>query len=126
MEDFSKRLKEALNKKKMKPTELASRMKLNKGIISNYLSGKYKPRQDRLDLIATILGVDVVWLMGSELFTFLIYIQCILTLFYRTCMLLVVCQFVYSFMLNCPKTVLKLHKKREGIITPLFALFHKL
>lgn len=66
MEDFSKRLKEALNKKKMKPTELASRLKLNKGIISNYLSGKYKPRQDRLDLIAAILGVDVVWLMGYD------------------------------------------------------------
>lgn len=66
MEDFSKRLKEALNKKKMKPAELASRLQLNKGIISNYLSGKYKPRQDRLDLIATILGVDVVWLMGYD------------------------------------------------------------
>lgn len=50
----------------MKPIELANKANLDKSLISNYLSGKYKAKQDKLTIIAKVLDVNEVWLMGYD------------------------------------------------------------
>lgn len=68
MEDnFSFRLKLAMNRKGIKPVQLASLTGLNKGIISKYTNGKYKPKQDRLHQLAKILDVNEGWLLGYDM-----------------------------------------------------------
>lgn len=63
---FANRLKKALNMRKMKPAELAEKTKIDKSLISNYLSGNYKAKQDKLTTIAKVLDVNPVWLMGYD------------------------------------------------------------
>ena len=67
MDDFSSRLKFAMNKKGIKPIDLARMTNLNKGIISKYMNNKYKPKQDRLHQIAIALGVNEGWLLGYDM-----------------------------------------------------------
>ena len=66
MNDFSFRLKLAMDKKGMKATDLAKATNLNKGIISKYMNNKYKPKQDRLNLFAKVLNVNEGWLLGYD------------------------------------------------------------
>jgi transcriptional regulator with XRE-family HTH domain len=63
---FANRLKKALNMRKMKPAELAEKARIDKSLISNYLSGNYKAKQDKLTTIAKVLDVNPVWLMGYD------------------------------------------------------------
>lgn len=58
------RLKIALDIRNMKQSELVEKTGIDKGQLSSYLSGKYKPRQQNLHLLATALSVDEAWLMG--------------------------------------------------------------
>ena len=39
---------------------------IDKGQISSYLSGKYKPKQENLSLVAAALDVSEYWLMGLD------------------------------------------------------------
>ena len=39
---------------------------IGKGQISSYLSGKYKPKQENLSLLAAALDVSEYWLMGLD------------------------------------------------------------
>ena len=66
MDIFCKRLQKALKENKMTSIELANRLNINRGIISNYTKGKYKPKIDRLTQIAKILNVKEAWLMGYD------------------------------------------------------------
>lgn len=66
VDTFANRLQKALDKKNMKPIELANKANLDKSLISNYLSGKYKAKQDKLTIIAKVLDVNEVWLMGYD------------------------------------------------------------
>ena len=66
MDNFSKRLRKALEINNMKPIELADKLKINKGIISNYLSGRYNPKYDRITDIARVLNVTEAWLLGYD------------------------------------------------------------
>lgn len=66
VDTFSNRLQKALSLRNMKPSELAEKAKIDKSLISNYLSGNYKARQDRLLIIAKTLDVNPVWLMGYD------------------------------------------------------------
>lgn len=61
---FSDRLNEALQKRNMKPAELARKTGLSEGTISQYRSGYAEPKRDRLLLIADKLRVNPTWLMG--------------------------------------------------------------
>lgn len=63
---FANRLKKALDYNNMKPVELARKTNINKSLISSYLSGVCKAKQDKLDLIAKTLGVSEAWLMGYD------------------------------------------------------------
>ena len=63
---FANRLKIALNLKKMKPIDLANKTGINKSLISNYLSGAFKAKQDKVNIIAETLDVSEGWLMGYD------------------------------------------------------------
>ncbi len=60
------RIKEAMEIRRMKQVELVEKTGIDKGQMSSYLSGKYKPRQRNIDLIAQALSVDEAWLMGFD------------------------------------------------------------
>ncbi|MBR4672103.1 MAG: helix-turn-helix transcriptional regulator [Bacilli bacterium] len=66
MDEFSVRLKQALKDRNMKPSTLSKLTGISKPLISNYLSGKYKAKQDNVYLIAKALIVDEAWLMGYQ------------------------------------------------------------
>ena len=67
MTDFCRRLKEGLDIRGMKPVDLAERLGTSRGAISQYLSGKIAPRQDKLYQISQILNCSPAWLMGADL-----------------------------------------------------------
>ena len=66
MDNFAKRLKQILHEKGLKQTDLARMTGIDKSLISNYLSGKYKAKQDNLYLIAKAVNVSEAWLMGYD------------------------------------------------------------
>ena len=65
-EKCSTRLAKALAIRGMKQSELSEKTKIPKSAISQYLSGIFEPKQDRLYIIAQALNVDPVWLMGFD------------------------------------------------------------
>ena len=58
------RLQFALDRKGWKAVDLVERTGVPKGAISYYLSGKSKPKADRLYIIAQALDVSEAWLLG--------------------------------------------------------------
>lgn len=66
VEDFSARLKKAMSDKQMKQVDLCNKTGIDKALISNYLSGKYKAKQDKLHKLAIALDVSEGWLMGYD------------------------------------------------------------
>lgn len=68
---FSKRFKEAMNKKGMKQIDLiraadSEEIKLGKSQISQYVSGKAVPRENIGNFLARMLNVDINWLYGRD------------------------------------------------------------
>ena len=66
METTGKRIKEALDIRHMKQIELARATGLGRGAISQYVSDKVTPKQDKLYLMAKALLVSPTWLMGYD------------------------------------------------------------
>ena len=62
----SGRLALALSLRGMKQSELCARTGIPKSAVSQYISGEFKPKQDRGFLIAQALNVDEAWLMGYD------------------------------------------------------------
>ena len=60
------RIKKALGIREMKQSELVEKTGIDKGQMSSYLAGRYKPKQKNLSLIAEALNVDEAWLMGYD------------------------------------------------------------
>lgn len=60
------RLSEALARKGWKAVDLVERTGVPKGAVSYYLSGKSKPKTDRLYIIAQALDVSEAWLLGYD------------------------------------------------------------
>lgn len=63
---FSSRLKEAMQFRNYRQVDLANATHIDKGTISNYLSGNYKPKSANLVLIANALRVNVRWLLEYD------------------------------------------------------------
>lgn len=61
--DFMMRLRQVLADKKMTASELSRRSGVGKSDISNYLNGRYLPKQDKVYMLAKALGVNPGWLM---------------------------------------------------------------
>lgn len=60
------RIKRALHIRGMKQSELCQATKIPKSAISQYISGAFEPKQDRIYLIAKALRVSEAWLMGFD------------------------------------------------------------
>lgn len=63
---ISAKLREALEAKGMKQADLVKLIGLGKSAISQYLSGKVTPKQDKIELLAKALNVDASWLIGVD------------------------------------------------------------
>ncbi len=66
VEEFSFRLKKAMEIKRMKAAQLSKLTGIKPPLISDYLSGKYKAKQDKVYLLAKALNVNEAWLMGYD------------------------------------------------------------
>ena len=64
--ELKDRLKEAMDLHDMKQADLAEKGEFDKGQLSSWLSGKYKPRQINISKLADILSVNEAWLMGYD------------------------------------------------------------
>lgn len=62
----AERIKKALTIKGMKQSELCRLTKIPKSALSQYISGAYEPKQDRIYLMAQALNVSETWLMGLD------------------------------------------------------------
>lgn len=65
-ETISARIKKALRIKGMKQADLCQITKIPKSSLSQYLSGDFEPKQDRIYLISKALNVSEAWLMGFD------------------------------------------------------------
>ena len=65
-EAISVRIKKALKLRGMKQAELCRLADIPKSSLSQYLSGDFEPKQDRIYLIARALNVSEAWLMGFD------------------------------------------------------------
>ena len=60
------RMKSTMEKLDISAAEISRRTGIRSSSISDYLTGKYAPKQDKIYLIAEALGVSPAWLMGWE------------------------------------------------------------
>jgi transcriptional regulator with XRE-family HTH domain len=66
MGEFSKRLNEMMELRGMRQIDLANATGLDRAMIHGYVSGKNVPQESRLQLIATALNCDPLWLAGYD------------------------------------------------------------
>lgn len=60
------RLAEALVMRHMKAIDLSKETDISRGAISQYLSGKVRPKQDKIAIMAQTLRVSPAWLSGFD------------------------------------------------------------
>ena len=60
------RIKEGMEIRSLKQSELARMTGISRGTLSSYLSGRYTPKQNNLLLIANALNVSEGWLAGKD------------------------------------------------------------
>lgn len=65
-EPCSARIKKALAIRNMKQADLCEKTGISKSSISEWLSGKHEPMQDKVFILAQALDVDPVWLWGYD------------------------------------------------------------
>ncbi len=66
MSVFSERLRSTMKKNGITQAQLSSLTHIPKSAISQYLSDKFKPRQKRIGIISSALGVNPAWLCGYD------------------------------------------------------------
>ncbi|MDT2815995.1 S24 family peptidase [Vagococcus carniphilus] len=66
MDNISHRLKYAMDLRGVTATKLSEGTKISRSSISEWLSGKYMPKQDKIFSIAKYLNVDEAWLLGLD------------------------------------------------------------
>ena len=66
VDTFANRLNIAFDISHKKPTDVANETGIDKSLISNYRSGKYKAKQQNVYLLARSLNVSEAWLMGYD------------------------------------------------------------
>lgn len=62
----AKRIREGMDIRGIKQSELVEKTGISKGALSSYLSGRYIPKQNNIFLIAKALDVSEAWLMGGD------------------------------------------------------------
>lgn len=66
MKTTSERIKEGMEIRDLKQSDLVERTGISKGALSSYISGRYIPKQNNIYLIAKALNVNEAWLMGAD------------------------------------------------------------
>lgn len=66
MKTFADRLKYAMQIRNKKQSDLVRETNIDKSKLSNYVNGKYQPKQDGYYLLAKALRVSIEWLMGKD------------------------------------------------------------
>lgn len=66
MTSISERIIEGMATRNMKQIDIIEATGINKGSLSSYISGKYKPKQTNVYKIAKALDVSEAWLMGYD------------------------------------------------------------
>lgn len=66
MKTTSERIKEGMELRGLKQTDLVEATGISKGALSSYISGRYIPKQNNIYLIAKALNVSEAWLMGAD------------------------------------------------------------
>lgn len=66
VDNFANRLSKALLLRNIKPIELSEKTGIDKSKISSYMSGRYKAKQDGIDILSKTLNVDPAWLLGYD------------------------------------------------------------
>lgn len=66
MNTTSKRIREGMELRGYKQSDLVEKTGISKGALSSYLSGRYIPKQNNIYLIAKALDVSEAWLMGAD------------------------------------------------------------
>jgi transcriptional regulator with XRE-family HTH domain len=62
----AERLKLAIDIRHTTAAEVSKKTGISKGSLSQYMTGKFLPKQDRLYILARCLRVSPVWLMGVD------------------------------------------------------------
>ena len=65
-EQFASRLREAMAVRGLKQVDLCEKTDIPKSALSQYLNGRFEPKQDRLWKLASVLSVSEAWLMGYD------------------------------------------------------------
>lgn len=60
------RLRIAMEQAGKRQADLVREAGIDKGAMSNYLKGKYEPKQDVINRLAKVLGVSEMWLWGYD------------------------------------------------------------
>jgi len=63
---IGRRIAEALAMRGWKQADLARRMSVQRGTISNWINEKYEPNPESLERLAEVLNVNTAWLAGYE------------------------------------------------------------
>lgn len=66
MDTMANRIKEAMQLRNIKQSELVEKIGIGKSSISTYISGSYEPKQRNIYKIAKALDVNESWLMGND------------------------------------------------------------
>lgn len=61
---FIERLNSILQKRNLSQADLSKMTDIRSSSISDWLNGKYEPKQDKIAIIAEALNVSPVWLIG--------------------------------------------------------------
>lgn len=66
IDSTANRLKTAMEQAGKRQADLVRETGIDKGAMSNYLKGKYEPKQDVVNRLAIALGVSEMWLWGYD------------------------------------------------------------
>lgn len=66
MKTTAERIKEGMELRQLKQSDLVKKTGISKGALSSYISGRYVPKQNNIFLIAKALNVSESWLMGND------------------------------------------------------------
>jgi transcriptional regulator with XRE-family HTH domain len=63
---FKERLREMMEKRGMRQADLVNATGIERSIISSYVTGRYEPKDEKLQLLASALSCDAMWLAGYD------------------------------------------------------------
>lgn len=66
VQEFQYRLLKAIAEKNVTAADLCRQTGIDKSAMSNYINGKYVPKQDKVLKLAAALDVDAGWLMTGD------------------------------------------------------------